>query len=70
MLTTGCRVREVRELNREDVDLENRTARVVCKGKKFGYVHFTEKCAFLLGTYFCYRHKSQKALFLTSTGRR
>lgn len=70
MLTTGCRVREVSELNREDVDLENRTARVVGKGKKIRYVHFTEKCALLLERYINMSHKSQKALFLTSSGRR
>ncbi|CAM4025273.1 site-specific tyrosine recombinase/integron integrase [Lederbergia lenta] len=73
MLTTGCRVREVSELNREEVDFENRTARVVGKGKKIRYVHFTEKCAFLLERYIIARnryHKAQKALFLTSSGRR
>ena len=34
MLTTGCRVAEVNQLNRKDVDLETRTARIVGKGKK------------------------------------
>ncbi|PLR89997.1 tyrosine-type recombinase/integrase [Bacillus sp. T33-2] len=52
MLTRGCRVIEVSELNREEVDLENRTACVVGKGKKIRYVHFTEKCALLLERYF------------------
>ncbi|MBX9973780.1 hypothetical protein [Cytobacillus firmus] len=36
-MLTGCRVRE--DLNREEVDLENRTARVVGKGgyREIGY---------------------------------
>lgn len=70
MLTTGCRVREVSELNWEDVNLENRTARVIGKGKKIRYVHFTEKCALLLERYFSLSLNSQKALFVTSTGKR
>ncbi|WML56496.1 tyrosine-type recombinase/integrase [Neobacillus sp. PS2-9] len=70
MLTTGCRVREVSELNREDVDLENRTAHVVGKGKKIRYVHFTEKCALLLERYFALVPDSPKPLFVTSTGKR
>lgn len=70
MLTTGCRVSEVSELNKEDVDLENRTARVVGKGKKIRYVHFTEKCAYLLERYLSMSLKFPKALFTFSIGRR
>ncbi|SFD39895.1 integrase/recombinase XerD [Bacillus sp. OV194] len=51
MLTSGCRISEVCQLNIEDVDLENRTARVVGKGKKIRNVHFSEKCAILLDRY-------------------
>jgi site-specific recombinase XerD len=43
MLTSGCRVGEVSELNVEDINIEKRTACVVSKGKKIRYVHFTEK---------------------------
>ncbi|RVT62595.1 tyrosine-type recombinase/integrase [Niallia taxi] len=70
MLTTGCRVGEVSELNVEDINIEKRTACVVGKGKKLRYVHFTESCAFLLEKYISLNHTSQKALFLTYTGRR
>lgn len=69
MLTSGCRVGEVHQLNVEDVDLENRTARVIGKGKKIRNVHFSEKCAVLLERYLEYRQKSESApLFLTLRG--
>ncbi|GEL78673.1 tyrosine-type recombinase/integrase [Tenuibacillus multivorans] len=64
-LTTGCRVREVHELNREDVDLESRTACVRGKGRKIRYVHFTAKCALLLGRYMDTCPKQSPALFVT-----
>jgi site-specific recombinase XerD len=48
MLTSGCRVGELHQLNVGDIDLENRTARVMGKGKKIRNVHFSEKCAILL----------------------
>lgn len=70
MLTTGCRVSEVSELNKEDVDLENRTARVMGKGQKIRYVHFTEKCAYLLERYFSVRPKLPNSLFISWKGQR
>ncbi|WHY59861.1 tyrosine-type recombinase/integrase [Cytobacillus firmus] len=70
MLTTGCRVREVSNLNREGVDLENRTARVVGKGKKIRYVNFTDRCALLLERYLEVSHNTPNALFATSSGKR
>lgn len=69
MLTSGCRVGEVHALNREDVDLENRTARVIGKGKKIRHVHFTERCAVLMERYIDSAPHSP-ALFVTSTGKR
>lgn len=69
-LTSGCRVKEVSDLNRENVDLEDRTARVIGKGKKIRYVHFTEKCALLLERYFSLSLNPQEALFVTTTGKR
>lgn len=52
MLATGCRVDEIHRLTRQDVDLENRTAKVFGKGKKIRQVYFTDKCALLLERYF------------------
>lgn len=51
MLTSGCRIGEVHALNIEDVDIEERTAMVVGKGKKIRYVYFSDKCAVLLERY-------------------
>lgn len=66
MLATGCRVGEVHKLNIEDVDFENRIARVVGKGSKIRHVHFTEKSAVLLERYLEFRQdKESSALFLT-----
>lgn len=52
LLTSGCRIGEVHQLNIGGVDLENRTACVTGKGKKIRMVHFSEKCAILLERYF------------------
>lgn len=68
LLTSGCRVGETSRLKREEVDFENRTARVVGKGKKIRYVHFTEKCSILLQKYLEIAPKSVY-LFSTSTGK-
>ena len=68
MLTSGCRVGEVHQLNKGDVDLENRTARVKGKGKKIRDVHFSEKCAIFMERYLVNHHS--EAFFITSTGER
>ncbi|WP_148335155.1 MULTISPECIES: site-specific tyrosine recombinase/integron integrase [Bacillus] len=70
LLTTGCRLGEVQRLNRDDVDLENRTARVVGKGKKIRLVHFSEKCALLLERYLEHRKDDNPAFFITKWGTR
>lgn len=71
MLTTGCRVREVYQLNLEDIDLENRAVRVMGKGKKIRYVHFTDKCAVLLERYIKMRESTpDPALFISRRGTR
>ncbi|MGA5690638.1 tyrosine-type recombinase/integrase [Cytobacillus pseudoceanisediminis] len=72
MLTSGCRVGEVHQLNCEDVDLENRIAQVSGKGNKIRYVHFTEKCAILLHRYLNQGRPStsSSALFVNFKGKR
>jgi site-specific recombinase XerD len=70
MLTSGCRVSEVNGLNREDVNLENRTARVYGKGKKIRIVHFSERCGVLLEKYLDSRPKISPALFVTEKEKR
>lgn len=66
MLSSGCRVGEIHLLNLKDVDLENRTALVIGKGRKIRHIHFSEKCAVLLERYLETRiEKKDSALFLT-----
>lgn len=68
MLTSGCRVGEVHRLNLEDVDLENRTALVVGKGKKIRHVHFSEKCGVLLERYVEARQEKTSSPIFTVRG--
>lgn len=72
MLASGCRVGEMHRLNIEDIDLENRTAQVLGKGKKIRHVHFTERCAVILERYLKTRDlKRGTPLFVTQrTGSR
>lgn len=70
LLVTGCRIREVHLLNKEDIDFENRSARVLGKGGKIRTVHFTQKCAMLLERYLKNREDDDPALFVTAWGRR
>lgn len=70
MLTSGCRVAEVSGLNREDVDIENRTARVTGKGKKIRHVHFTDKCALLMEQYLDTTQNQSQAIFISEKGER
>lgn len=67
MLTSGCRVAEMQTLNIEDVNIENRTAFVIGKGKKIRCIHFSDKCALLLENYFEIRqNKDNSPLFVSS----
>lgn len=66
LLVSGSRVGEVNKLDREDVDLEQRTAQVLGKGTKIRLVHFTEKCALLLERYLESRVDDHPALFLSA----
>ncbi|PYF07569.1 tyrosine-type recombinase/integrase [Ureibacillus chungkukjangi] len=65
LYASGCRIGELNTLNRTDVDIENRTALVLGKGKKFRKIHFTVKCAILLERYLETRDDNHPALFLS-----
>jgi site-specific recombinase XerD len=69
LLTSGSRIGEVHQLNRDDVDLEKRIALVFGKGKKFRQVHFSEKCALLLERYLESRIDNDPALFVSNRGK-
>ncbi len=51
LLSSGCRIRELHLLDKSDVDVDNRTARVMGKGGKIREVHFSVACALLLERY-------------------
>lgn len=70
MLSSGCRVSEVVGLDIKDMDMENRTAVVLGKGKKYRLVHFSERCAILLEKHIESHPKNNPALFLNRYGDR
>lgn len=71
LLATGCRIGEVQQLDTDQIDLENRTARIVGKGGRIRQVHFTDKVAILLEKYLEERPKDKSsALFVSRTGKR
>lgn len=63
-LSSGCRLSELVGLNVEDIDLEERTARVLGKGNKRRTVHFSLEAAALLKDYLEDRPYQSQALFL------
>lgn len=48
LLSSGCRITETCMLKKENLKLEERTARVIGKGNKIRTVHFSNRCAILL----------------------
>lgn len=70
LLATGCRVGEVHKLDKADVDLGNRSALVMGKGKKIRTVYFTERCALLLERYLESREDDAEAMFVSRWGNR
>lgn len=72
LLTSGCRISEVHQLDIGDVDFENRTARVIGKAKKIRTVHFSEKCGILIERYLETRldKDASSPLFINRVGNR
>lgn len=66
LLSSGCRIGEIHRLDQTNVDLDNRTAMVLGKGKKYRKVHFSEKCGLLLEGYLETRTDENAALFVSS----
>lgn len=64
LVSSGCRVAEAQRLNIEDIDLKDKTAKVMGKGKKIRFIHFTETCAILLEGYINAHPSGTGALFL------
>lgn len=68
LLSTGIRRSEACSLNRRQLDLENRQARVTGKGSKERIVMFSEYCASLLEAYL--RTHRHEAVFANEKGTR
>ena len=63
LYSTGCRISEVVSLNRDDVDLDNREANVLGKGRKWRKVYLTHRAKYALADYLNSRTDKSEALF-------
>lgn len=64
LLATGCRCSEAIGLNRDKVNIENRTAMVFGKGRKWREIDFSIDCSIVLQEYLCQRNDENPALFV------
>ena len=64
MLSTGCRISEMRQLNRDDVDLSTMECRVLGKGNKERVVFLDQVATMLLREYLTQRTDDFPALFV------
>lgn len=72
-LNTGIRLNELVKINLEDIDFENKTINVYCKGNKQRIVYISEHCKKVLQEYVNIRNKSNcqcTALFIASKNKR
>ena len=63
LLSTGCRISEVTQLNRRDVDFQKKQCKVLGKGNKERIVYIDDVTILLLNRYFNERKDSSEALF-------
>jgi len=66
--STGCRLAEIESVNKEDLDFNNKTLKVIGKGNKERVVCFNTKSKYLLQEYILLRDDDCPALFVTSKG--
>ncbi|WP_261753385.1 site-specific tyrosine recombinase/integron integrase [Tenuibacillus multivorans] len=70
LFSSGCRKSEVSNLNIQDVDLEQRTAKVMGKNNKIRHVHFSEESAIVLKDYLQTRKgEATDPLFMNKFGK-
>lgn len=74
LLSSGIRLRECIQLNKEDIDLENRTFMVLGKGNKERQCYFSVKCQYYLDKIINFEYKGRtskykdvEALFVTKS---
>ena len=66
--SSGCRLSEIVDINKEDIDWHNKTLKVIGKGNKERVVCFNTKSKYLLKEYILSRADDKPALFVASKG--
>ena len=69
LLGSAMRIGELLSLDREEIDVQNREARVIGKGNKQRTVFFTDRALSWISRYLAMRTDSHPALFSTQGGR-
>lgn len=64
LLSTGCRINEATNLNRDDVNFTSQECKVLGKGNKERIVFMSDVCCMRLQEYLASRSDSEEALFL------
>ncbi|MFJ5625458.1 site-specific tyrosine recombinase/integron integrase [Peribacillus loiseleuriae] len=62
---TGCRLSEICNLNKSDINMQNMSCRVIGKGNKEREVYFSYKALYHLRKYFLERPDQNEALFVS-----
>jgi len=66
--SSGCRLSEIVDINKEDIDWHNKTLKVIGKGNKERIVCFNTKARYLMKEYILSRADDNCALFVASKG--
>ena len=64
LLSTGCRISEVTQLNKSDIDFQKKQCKVLGKGSKERIVYIDDVTILLLNRYFSERKDQSEALFV------
>lgn len=64
LLSTGCRISEVTQLNKSDIDFQKKQCKVLGKGNKERIVYIDDVTILLLNRYFSERKDQSEALFV------
>ena len=70
LASTGCRISEMTQLNRNDVDLDHLECKVLGKGNKERVVYLDPVAGMMIRTYLSEREDSSDALFVGRRGER
>lgn len=66
MISTGCRLSEIVQVNKEDIDWNDLSLSAIGKGNKERLVYCNTKCKILFGKYFASRTDDDPSLFVAS----